>query len=160
MRHPSESQGPADTEHASALDLALASLRAAPGHFDELRERMSTGGMSPQDAADADNDAMAHDWHEFFRLADTDGLGDMNLRAETLARQIRDNGVTYNVYADEGGPQRPWSLGLFPLIISPDSWQHIEAGITQRVRLLDRVMADVYGAQDLLAQGLLAPALV
>jgi len=77
-----------------------------------------------------------------------------------LARQIRDNGVTYNIYADEGGPQRPWSLGLFPLIISPQSWQQIESGVTQRVRLLDRVMADVYGPQDLLAKGLLPPALV
>ncbi len=84
----------------------------------------------------------------------------MNLRTETLERQIRDNGVTYNVYADTNGPQRPWSLGLFPLIISPDNWEHIEAGITQRMRLLDRVMADVYGPQDLLAQGLIPPALV
>ena len=32
--------------------------------------------------------------------------------------------------------------------------------MSQRVRLLDRLMADVYGPQDLLAQGLLPPALV
>ena len=82
------------------------------------------------------------------------------MRAASLARQIRDNGVTYNVYSDEGGPQRPWSLDLFPLILPPQDWQQIEAGIQQRVRLLERVMADVYGPQDLLAQGLLPPALV
>ncbi len=123
---------------------------------------MSTGCLPPQNptGTDAQGDGIADVWREFFRMAEADGLGDMNLRADTLARQIRDNGVTYNVYADEDGPQRPWSLGLFPLIISPDSWQHIEAGITQRVRLLDRVMADVYGEQDLLTQGLLPPALV
>jgi len=162
VRHPSESPAPSGTEHASALDHALASLHAAPGHFDELRERMSTGALPPQDTADADtnNDGVADVWHQFFRLAETDGLGDMNLRTDTLARQIRDNGVTYNVYADKNGPQRPWSLGLFPLIITPSNWAHIEAGITQRMRLLDAVMADVYGAQDLLAQGLLPPALV
>jgi uncharacterized circularly permuted ATP-grasp superfamily protein/uncharacterized alpha-E superfamily protein len=139
-------------------------LRAAPGHFDELRDHMSTGCLPAQDAqgagAGSDGDGIADVWREFFRMAEADGLGDMDLRADTLARQIRDNGVTYNVYADADGPQRPWSLGLFPLIISPDSWQHIEAGITQRVRLLDRVMADVYGEQDLLTQGLLPPALV
>ncbi len=84
----------------------------------------------------------------------------MNLRTETLARQIRDNGVTYNVYADTTGTQRPWSLGLFPLIISPESWQHIEAGIAQRMGLLDQIIADVYGPQSLLAQGLIPPALV
>jgi uncharacterized circularly permuted ATP-grasp superfamily protein/uncharacterized alpha-E superfamily protein len=84
----------------------------------------------------------------------------MNTRADNLARQIRDNGVTYNVYADAVGPQRPWSVGLFPLIISAAQWRHLEAGIAQRMRLLNRIMADVYGPQDLLAQGLIPPALV
>ena len=78
----------------------------------------------------------------------------------SLARQIRDNGVTYNVYADGDGPQRPWSLDLFPLIVSPESWAQIEAGVLQRVRVLDRVMADVYGPQQLLEEGLLPAALV
>ncbi len=73
---------------------------------------------------------------------------------------MRDNGVTYNVYADEGGPQRPWSLDLFPLIVSADSWQQLEIGVVQRMRLLEGLMADVYGPQSLLAQGLLPPALV
>jgi uncharacterized circularly permuted ATP-grasp superfamily protein len=58
------------------------------------------------------------------------------------------------------GPQRPWSLDLFPLIISPESWRRIEAGVLQRTRLLDRIMADVYGPQQLLAGGLLPSALV
>ena len=84
----------------------------------------------------------------------------MGLRSDNLARQIRDNGVTYNVYADAEGPQRPWSVGLFPLIISAPQWDHLCAGIAQRMRLLDRVMADVYGPQDLLAKGLIPPALV
>ena len=84
----------------------------------------------------------------------------MNQRSASLERQIRDNGVTYNVYSDEGGPQRPWSLDLFPLIIEPDCWQKIEAGVTQRMRLLERLMADVYGPQQLLTRGLLPPALV
>jgi uncharacterized circularly permuted ATP-grasp superfamily protein len=80
---------------------------------------------------------MTRAWSQFFENCSADGLGDLNQRSTTLARQIRDNGVTYNVYADEDGPQRPWSLGLFPLIISPQSWQQIEAGVKQRVRLLD-----------------------
>lgn len=78
----------------------------------------------------------------------------------SLQRQIRDNGVTYNVYADTEGPQRPWSLDLFPLIVDVPDWQHIEAGVQQRVRLLDAVMADIYGPQQLLTSGLLPPALV
>ena len=30
-------------------------------------------------------------------------------------------------------------------MVPPQAWQQIETGVLQRVRLLDRVMADVYG---------------
>jgi uncharacterized circularly permuted ATP-grasp superfamily protein/uncharacterized alpha-E superfamily protein len=126
---------------------------ASPGHFDELRGAVSTDSI-------ANNRAFTGAWGTFFSSVQVDGLGDLNTRAASLARQIRDNGVTYNVYADEGGPQRPWSLDLFPLIVSSSSWQQIAAGVTQRVRLLDAVMNDVYGPQQLLKDGLLPPALV
>ncbi|WP_445286460.1 circularly permuted type 2 ATP-grasp protein [Variovorax atrisoli] len=99
-------------------------------------------------------------WNAFFEQLGPGGFNDLPRRAASLERQIRDNGVTYNVYADANGPQRPWSLDLFPLIVSPESWSRIEAGVLQRVRVLDRVMADAYGPQQLLAEGLIPPALV
>jgi uncharacterized circularly permuted ATP-grasp superfamily protein/uncharacterized alpha-E superfamily protein len=124
---------------------------AAAGHFDEARG--CTGANRP----DAPLTAA---WAQFFAAARADGQGDFDQRAASLARQIRDNGVTYNVYADQGGPQRPWSLDLFPLIVSAQSWQQIVTGVTQRARLLNAIMADVYGVQQVLAKGLLPPALV
>jgi len=142
--------------------MALASVAAA-GHFDELRgATASRAGPADAEAADsnADEDQLAPAWTRFFEhLADNAAL-DLNQRAASLARQLRDNGVTYNVHADEEGPQRPWSLDLFPLIIEPDSWQQIESGVLQRMRLLERVMADIYGPQQLLMKGWLPPALV
>jgi uncharacterized circularly permuted ATP-grasp superfamily protein/uncharacterized alpha-E superfamily protein len=84
----------------------------------------------------------------------------MDQRSISLARQVRDNGITYNVYADENGPQRPWSLDLFPLLVDVPSWHHIEAGVLQRMQLLEHVLADVYGSQALLHQGFLPSALV
>jgi uncharacterized circularly permuted ATP-grasp superfamily protein/uncharacterized alpha-E superfamily protein len=146
----------------TALASALASASVAAGHFDELRGRASTGVPAPASAANliAGYSPITDAWSQFFKNSEGDGLGDLNQRMASLGRQIRDNGVTYNVYADEGGPQRPWSLDLFPLIISPQSWRQIEIGVTQRVRVLDRVMADVYGDQTLLMRGLLPPALV
>ncbi|NPC55667.1 circularly permuted type 2 ATP-grasp protein [Caenimonas soli] len=122
---------------------------AAAGHFDELR-----GGKS------AAQSAPAGPWAQFFENLGHEGFSDLHRRTVNLQRQVRDNGITYNVYADANGPQRPWSLDLFPLIITPQSWQQIEAGVLQRVKLLDRIMADVYGPQQLLAKNLLPPALV
>ena len=138
----------------SQIDLAAAV--STRGHFDELRGHALGHGSSGENAADS----LTLEWRQFFESLQEDGLGDLNQRAASLARQIHDNGVTYNVYADSGGPQRPWSLDLFPLILSSQDWSRIEHGVRQRVCLLDQVMADVYGPQNLLARGLLPPALV
>ena len=134
-------------------------LRAAVGHFDEVRGEVNNGTEKAPDSI-ARSTSTTRAWGQFFQSLSGDTATDMNQRSTSLARQIRDNGVTYNVYADENGPQRPWSLDLFPLIVDPKSWQHLEAGVLQRVRLLEQVMADVYGQQKLLASGFLPPALV
>ena len=103
---------------------------------------------------------MASNWNTFFSHLGTDGFYDLDRRHANLQRQIRDNGVTYNVYADAEGPQRPWSLDLFPMLVSSQDWAKIEVGIAQRARLLNSIMADIYGPQRLLADGLLPSALV
>ncbi len=113
-----------------------------------------------EDSAQGERPPLTPAWAGFFEQLGSNGFNDLPRRAVSLERQIRDNGVTYNVYADADGPQRPWSLDLFPLIVSPESWAQIEAGVQQRVCVLDRVMADVYGPQQLLAEGLLPAALV
>ncbi len=148
-----------------AENLSCTAPWALPGHFDELRGAVCAGVPDSGNSGDAINPiASPADtttaWGQFFADFVSDGLGSLEQRHARLARQIRDNGVTYNVYADEGGPQRPWSLDLFPLILEPKTWQRIEAGIAQRARLLQKIMADVYSKQTLLARGLLPPALV
>ncbi|WP_254774684.1 circularly permuted type 2 ATP-grasp protein [Polaromonas sp. YR568] len=168
-------------ESPCALAAALAP-HASAGHFDELRGRVSEGpaeaaapaqqpvlraaGSAPEapsqqaHAPSADDDTLSPEWTRFFNFLGADGFYDLNHRTANLRRQIRDNGVTYNVYADANGPQRPWALDLFPMMVSAGDWAHIEAGIQQRARLLDRVMADIYGPQELLSKGLLPSALV
>lgn len=169
-------------ESPCALAAALAP-HAAAGHFDELRGRASEGPVpaetpapappalraagstaeaaTPQaEAPAAADDTLSPEWTRFFNFLGADGFYDLNHRTANLRRQIRDNGVTYNVYADANGPQRPWALDLFPMIVSAADWAQIEAGIQQRARLLDRVMADIYGPQELLSKGLLPSALV
>ena len=85
-------------------DWALSlSVPADPGHRDELR----AGGKSS-------GDALAPAWDSFFEHIGTDGLADLSRRNDNLQRQIRDNGVTYNVYADsaKGLQRRPLARGL------------------------------------------------
>jgi uncharacterized circularly permuted ATP-grasp superfamily protein/uncharacterized alpha-E superfamily protein len=83
--------------------------------------------------------------------------------SDTLAlmeREIRENGITYNVYADPQGADRPWEVDPLPLLLDAAEWAQIEAGVAQRAELLNRVLGDVYGAQTLLRSGRLPPAVV
>ena len=159
MDHPTDSLFAAGAEETPAALAAMLAPPAAAGHFDELRGRASAPAGAPTGSPAAPRPP-APVWTRFFDHLGAGGFNDLDRRTADLARQVRDNGVTYNVYADPGGPQRPWSLDLFPLILTPGDWERIEAGVLQRTRLLDRVMADVYGPQQLLARNLLPPALV
>jgi uncharacterized circularly permuted ATP-grasp superfamily protein/uncharacterized alpha-E superfamily protein len=145
------------------VDVVTGLARAADsGHFDELHGKcvaMSAAATKGTGHA-AEAPALSTPWRSFFDQLGTTGLDDLDRRTQTLARQVRDNGITYNVYASQGGPQRPWALDLFPLIITPESWTQIEMGVKQRARLLERVMADVYGPQQLIREAMIPPALV
>ena len=68
---------------------------------------------------------------------------------------IVENGVTYNVYADEQGRDRPWILDPLPYLLTAQEWRTIEAGVAQRARLVNAVLADLYGRQELLSKGAL-----
>jgi uncharacterized circularly permuted ATP-grasp superfamily protein/uncharacterized alpha-E superfamily protein len=79
---------------------------------------------------------------------------------EAAEQQIRDSGVTYNVYADPKGQDRPWDLDVLPLIIDAQDWAQIEAGIAQRAQVLNAFLADLYGPQHLMREGLIPSRLI
>ena len=136
-------------------------MGAGPSQSQSQSQSAASPAASPASpASPVAEAALAPAWNAFFTQLGADGFGELNHRNANLQRLIRDNGVTYNVYADANGPQRPWALDLFPLLLSPDDWACIEKGVAQRARLLDRIMADVYGAQELPRLGLLPAALV
>ncbi len=85
---------------------------------------------------------------------------ELGRRWDQAQRLIRENGITYNVYADPQGMDRPWQLDAIPLMIGAAEWRDLEAGLIQRARLLNAIMADLYGPQSLLRDGLLPAALV
>jgi uncharacterized circularly permuted ATP-grasp superfamily protein/uncharacterized alpha-E superfamily protein len=107
----------------------------------------------------ADGNVRAH-WRQFFIHLDAAAPEEMHQRLDFVDRSIQENGVAYNVYADPDGADRPWALDPVPLIIPPDEWAEVEAAVAQRAAVLNAMLADLYGDQKLLAEGLLPPALV
>ena len=107
----------------------------------------------------ADKAPRAH-WKSLVGSFERLGTTELANRRDTAARVLRENGVTYNIYGDAPELGRPWTLDLVPLVIPPTEWQVIEAGLVQRTRLLNLILADFYGPQKLLRDGTLPPALV
>ncbi|WP_317203858.1 circularly permuted type 2 ATP-grasp protein [Janthinobacterium sp.] len=123
----------------------LANYLAAPDGFNEM--------------LDASNLPRAH-WRAMLASLEGEAPDAMRQRYEMVQRQVRENGVTYNVSADAEGTQRPWALNVLPLILPHEEWSGIEAAVIQRATLLNRILTDVYGEQKILGQGLLPPALI
>ncbi len=119
------------------VDLDQTPLRYG-GAYDEL----SSDGVTPR----------LHWAHliESFRAIGPEELGRRWGRAE---RRIRENGITYNIYSDPLGANRPWKIDVVPFLIPADEWRFIEAGIIQRAQLLSLVLEDLYGSQRLVAEG-------
>jgi uncharacterized circularly permuted ATP-grasp superfamily protein/uncharacterized alpha-E superfamily protein len=99
-------------------------------------------------------------WDKFIHSLSALGDQELTRRWQTAKQRIRENGVTYNVYGDPLGMDRPWNLDAIPLVIPPSEWNQLEAGLIQRARLLNLILADLYGPQRLLHGGLLPAALV
>jgi uncharacterized circularly permuted ATP-grasp superfamily protein/uncharacterized alpha-E superfamily protein len=99
-------------------------------------------------------------WQSLVRSFEKLGATELATRRDTAARVLRENGVTYNIYGDSHGLGRPWALDLVPLVIPHDEWLTIESGLAQRARLLNLILADLYGQQKLLREGVLPPGLI
>src|SRR6266436_4183322 len=101
---------------------------------------------------DASGAVRAH-WQPLIDRLASDGAEGVRRGVELTRRLIIENGVTYNVYADSQGRDRPWVLDPLPLLLTAAEWREIELGVVQRARLVDALLADLYGAQRLLADG-------
>jgi uncharacterized circularly permuted ATP-grasp superfamily protein/uncharacterized alpha-E superfamily protein len=99
-------------------------------------------------------------WQRFLERLTALGPAEMERRWSKARHLIHENGVSYNVYGDPRGMERPWSLSPVPVLIGPEEWARVSAGVAQRARLLDLLLADLYGPQRALTEGWLPPELV
>lgn len=84
-------------------------------------------------------------------------------RLRSVVRDLIDNdGITYTDVQPGGRGQepRPWQLDTLPIVLSAADWEVLEAGLLQRSRVLDAVLADLYGPRRLLTDGVLPPELL
>lgn len=141
-----------------AEDPAPRPLPSAAGES-AFAQRYAPGAGLVDEMVDADGRLRPH-WRPFVRLMDDLGAQELGRRWDQARGLIHENGITHNVYGDPHGLDRPWSLDFLPLLIPSDQWDPLAAGLAQRARLLDRLLADLYGPAETVGSGLLPPELV
>ena len=104
--------------------------------------------------------ALRPHWGDMMAQFEAYGAQNIDARWKRARRVIRENGVTYNVYGDLNDHTRPWELDPVPLMISADEWEVVSDGLIQRMEVLNRTLADLYGNQTLLHQNILPSELV
>ncbi len=122
------------------MSLMIDSFRPLPGAYPEM--------LSP------DGSIRPH-WQPMLQQLESYGPQDIDIRWLRAQRMIRENGVTYNVYDDNKGSSHPWMLDPVPLMIEPDEWDELSAGLIQRMKVLNLALTDLYSHQNLIKNNVL-----
>lgn len=125
-----------------AASLTQPTLGGEPTRYDEV--------VSP-------DGSLRTPWKGLAELAVALTPADLHRIDDDIQRALADDGVTYS-RPDERS--QPWRLDPMPLVIDAAAWTPLEVGLAQRAELLNAVLADLYGAQTILSEGLLPPAVV
>jgi uncharacterized circularly permuted ATP-grasp superfamily protein len=85
-----------------------------------------------------------------------DAMGDGELDGKQLlaSRTFLNQGVTFTVYSDNQGTERIFPFDLLPRIIPRDEWEHVEAGLIQRITALNLFLHDIYHEQRIVKEGI------
>jgi uncharacterized circularly permuted ATP-grasp superfamily protein/uncharacterized alpha-E superfamily protein len=134
------------------FDLRPPALQGPVTGYDEFLDEIGTVRPAWADLADAVGDR---------------GRAGMSRLSAAVRRLVDNDDITYTgvdpaeePVAGEHDESSPWRLDPLPLVVSAPDWEVIEAGLVQRSRLLNAVLADVYGNRRSLTEGVLPPELL
>src|SRR3954470_18418176 len=103
-----------------------------------------------------DGDALRPPYARLRTSLDTMTTPDLVGRVEALQAGYLDQGVTFDI----GGEERAFPLDILPRVIEMDTWTTIDKGVQQRVRALERFLADVYDAGQVFDDGVIPRAVI
>ena len=129
----------------------------------QVRPPVGEPGFSGQwvyDEAYGSSGAPRRGWARLLENTTRLSQAELSSRAAQADNQLCENGVNFNVFHDGTRLQRPWRLDILPMVIDGAEWAQIDQGLSQRVRLLDLVVADCYGPMRLIRDGIIPPEIV
>ncbi len=86
-----------------------------------------------------------------------ESLDDIELEScrQMAEATIREMGVSFTVYTEEGNIDRAWPFDIVPRTISARQWEQTAAGLKQRLKALNLFIGDLYDKQEILKEGVI-----
>lgn len=73
---------------------------------------------------------------------------ELQLRRQMAEATIKEMGVSFTIYTEEGNIDRAWPFDIIPRTISKKQWNDVAAGLKQRLTALNRFIDDIYHEQN------------
>lgn len=80
--------------------------------------------------------------------------------SKAVDRELYNLGITFTLYHEGSSVDRVLPFDLIPRVLTPADWETIETGSIQRVQTLNLLLADLYGDQKVIKDGVLPADLV
>lgn len=129
---------------------------------------IATGKMSftPPDASGCYRERFASDgqcldaWESFLSMVSDASPAERENWQSTIRRELREDGLTFTLSPERRPDHRSEDLNPVPWMFTADQWRVIEAGVSQRARVLEALARDLLGPRNLIARGVLPAELI
>jgi uncharacterized circularly permuted ATP-grasp superfamily protein len=85
---------------------------------------------------------------------------EMTHKDELAKKLFMSQGITFTVYSSGEGIEKIFPFDIIPRILEAAEWQHIEAGIKQRLKALNIFLKDIYNQQFIIKDGIIPAKLI
>ncbi len=133
--------------------------RTSDSSVDQILSSYERVGAVPDELVGEDGNIRPV-WQDLVRTIAEMPSGELTARMTRGDQYLRDAGVYYRQYGSRDSSERDWPLSHMPVLIDGDEWEAIANGLRQRANLLETILADVYGPNNLVRQGLIPPPLL
>ncbi len=127
-----------------------------------INSRFINGYLTQSDLWDEmfSNESIREPYRKFVSAIERFSSSEMNGKDELAKKLFMTQGITFTVYSSGEGIEKIFPFDIIPRIIKAEEWQHIEAGIKQRLKALNIFLKDVYASQFIIKDGIVPAALI
>ncbi len=99
-------------------------------------------------------------YNSFVSAIEDLSVTELNHKDELAKKLFMSQGITFTVYSSGEGIEKIFPFDIIPRIIESQEWKLIEAGIKQRLKVLNIFLKDIYNLQFIIKDGIIPAQLI